>query len=791
MNLQRQVPSFVFAFPALLLASALARADEANTNLAAQLRKLDGTVIAGEQARNLSRMVWQEGRTRLRAAALRENEAWQKVQTRADWEAFRDSRVRALRESLGPLPAPPIDRKVRVTRSLKGPGYRIENVVFESQPGLVVTANLYLPAPPPRSLVGVLIVPSHHNPKTQPELQDMGVTWARQGCAVLVPDVLGHGERRQHPFAGADSYPRPFKVGRQDYYFRYNTGVQLQLIGDSLMGWMVADLRRCLDVLLTVPGIDRERIVVIGSVASGGDSAAVTAALDPRVRVVAPFNFGGPQPDYSIPKDAEREFYWFGVPEWESTRCLRLGARDGFAQWVIVAAVAPRRVLYCHEFGWDADRDPAWPRLQKVFGFYGAANHLAEAHGKGQLRGKPPDNTHCNNVGPYHRSQLYPVLRRWLDFPVPRKESLDQRRPARDLACLTPELVKELRPRSVHDLAAELGLQRAAAARARRAGLRPAERRQHLCQDWARLLGNIEPKGDPRATILSRERLGDINVERVLLEPEPGILVPVVFLLPGKPSRRPAVVVAVAQQGKQGFLKQRAQTLARLVRGGVAVCLPDLRGTGETRPGGSRRYNSTATSLSAAELLLGQTMLGARLRDLRSVLCYVRGRPDLDGRRLALWGDSFAPPNPPGRRLEVPPDVAEQPDLAEPLGGLLALFGALYEDDVRAVYARGGLVSYRSVLASPFFYVPHDVLVPGALTAGDLADVAGALAPRPLRLEGLVDGLDRQFEGKGLEQEFVLARSAYRLAAAEDRLRLAASPGTAAAPWLLTHLAAR
>ncbi len=82
---------------------------------------------------------------------------------------------------------------------------------------------------------------------------------------------------------------------------------------------------RCVDVLLAQPGADKERVVLLGSVAGGGDAAAVTAALDSRIAAVAPFNFGGPQPDFSAPADAERDFYWFGVAEWESTRCLRLG----------------------------------------------------------------------------------------------------------------------------------------------------------------------------------------------------------------------------------------------------------------------------------------------------------------------------------------------------------------------------------------------------------------------------------------------------------------------------------
>jgi dienelactone hydrolase len=775
-----------------LLPSVPAGAGEPPADLAAQLRKLDATIVAtsAERTKELSQMLRQDARTRLRAASQRENQAWNKVQTRADWEAFRDARLRALQASLGQLPLPAKDLKVHVSGKLSGPGYRIENLVFESRPGLLVTANLYLPAEPSRAMPGVLIAHSHHNPKTQGELQDMGMTWARLGCAVLVPDMLGHGERRQHPFVDAKSYPEPFKVSRQDYYFRYNAGVQLQLVGESLMGWMVHDLQRCVDVLLGLPGINRDRILLLGAVAGGGDPAAVTAAFDRRITAVVPFNFGGQQPDYAIPADAERDFYYFGVASWESTRSLRLGARDGFAQWVIVAAMAPRRLLYAHEFSWDHERDPAWPRLRKVFALYGAEENLASAVGKGSVRGTPPESTHCNNIGPYHRRQIYPILKRWLRLPVPDKEFVGRRK-AEELRCLTPEVEKELRPRRVHRLADDLAETQVEAARQRLAQLPPKERSQQLRRSWAALLGDVEPKADPKVTAQGKERLGGVTMEQLVLETEPGILVPALLLMPPRPDRRPAVVVAVAQAGKQDFLKDRAQAIAALLSGGAAVCLPDLRGAGETRPGDSRSYNSSATSLSATKLLLGQTLLGSRLRDLRSLLRYLRGRPDLDASRLALWGDSFAPVNAPRRRLEVPPDVANQPDQAEPLGGLLALLGALFEDDVRAVYARGGLVSYQALLQSPFLYVPHDALVPGALEAGDLADVAAVLAPRPLRLERLVDGLNRLVPSEALATGYAPARAAYRAAGAENRLQLEAAAGDDPARWLLTSLTAR
>jgi hypothetical protein len=160
-------------------------------------------------------------------------------------------------------------------------------------------------------------------------------------------------------------------------------------------------------------------------------------------------------------------------------------------------------------------------------------------------------------------------------------------------------------------------------------------------------------------------------------------------------------------------------------------------------------------------LLVGQPLLGGRLRDLRAVLAWLRASAEVDGSRIALWGDSFAPVNAADRVMEVPWDAPKLPDQAEPLGGLLALFGALYEDSVRAVYVRGGLASFTSILDSPFLYVPHDTVTPGALSAGDLVDVTAALTPRGVRLESLVDGRNRRVSAEGLRGAYDLARGAY------------------------------
>jgi hypothetical protein len=264
-------------------------------------------------------------------------------------------------------------------------------------------------------------------------------------------------------------------------------------------------------------------------------------------------------------------------------------------------------------------------------------------------------------------------------------------------------------------------------------------------------------------------------------------LIPLVLLIPAKDFDQPVpVAMAVAQSGKRGFLTHRSTDVAALVSNGMAVCLPDLRGTGETRPGDGRGKLSADTALSSSELMLGGTMVGARLRDMRAILLYLRSRDDIDARQLFLWGDSFASTNPANTDFKVPRRVDGRPHQSEPLGGLLALLGAIFEDDVQAVYVRGGLTDFQSVLESPFVYIPHDTVIPGALTVGDLGEVAAAIAPRPLRLEAMVDGLNRRSPVDQVRKRYRQTIENYRRVGADQQFVV--SDHSSAAEWLLQRI---
>ena len=311
--------------------------------LVERLRKIDVTVARPEEREKIASQVRRKVSRDLQKANERSTEEWKRITTQAtgpldEWRRFKDLKLGQLGYDLGTLPEVGWPVTIHRSGTIPGTGFAIDKLVFESRPGLWVTANLYRPEPLRESQPGIIICHAHHTPKTHPELQDMGMTWARAGCHVLVMDQLGHGERRQHPFATAADYPKPFRVGHADYYFRYDLGIQLQLVGETLLGWMAGDLMRGVDVLLAQPKIDPNRIILLGSVAGGGDPAAVAGALDSRFAAVVPFNFGGPQPEtkYPLPDDAEQSFHYAGSGSWESTRNLLDSAQNGSLPWVIV-----------------------------------------------------------------------------------------------------------------------------------------------------------------------------------------------------------------------------------------------------------------------------------------------------------------------------------------------------------------------------------------------------------------------------------------------------------------------
>lgn len=766
---------------AVLVGEARSQEAPAAPQIAAELRSLSNQ-LGGIDPEPSRTMLGRRLRQQIESANRASSAEWENIHSRADWESFRHKKLEALRKSLGNMPPPPQTPLTFVTGHLPGDGFEIRKVVFQSRPGLVVTANLYVPDPPRAAMPGLLLSHCHHNPKEQGELQDMGMTWARAGCYVLVPDHLGHGERRQHLFVSAADYPAPFQLGRQDYYFRYDTSLQLYLTGDSLLGWMAHDLMTCVSLLLTQPGIDSKRICILGSVAGGGDPAALAAALDERITCVCPFNFGGPQPEtpYPLPDDAETRFNYAGAGSWESTRNLYRSARDGFLPWVIVGSIAPRYLIHAHEFAWDEQRDPVWKRYQRLWSFYDAADRLGVAHGHGTLTGQNPPGSHCNNIGSVHRRQIHELLRRWLDIDTRPEQEYSQRREASELTCLTPEAKSRFQPQPLHRIVDEQATEKMTAVRKARAAASPQEQRQLIRESWSRVLGMVHPPQplNVRAGSPMNEQATTVAIRQEVLETESNIFVRAVTLALNSQNneQKPRkLLISIVDDGVNGLLRRRSEQISKRLQSGWTVVIAEVRGTGQSRPNNDLGPQSELTRHSATSLMLGEPLLAGQLRDLRAVWQHVKKTIDRPLAEVAVLGDSDAEGLPVDEPFAHPHRVNSRPAECHPTGMLLALLFALFEDDVNSVEAYGGLVSYQSMLESPFVQVPHACIVPGVLREVDLPDVVAALAPRRVQLFQLVDGRGRRIDLSTAHDAYETARQAYRVAGVEERFELSVS----------------
>ena len=163
-------------------------------SLAADLKDVNPNVFGPDDPRtkDLPKMMQLDAKRRMQEANLRESKAFAEVTTKEQWEKYRDIRIQKLKESLGTWPEPPKDMQVVVTRKLDGDGFVIHNIVYESRPGLWVSANLYLPGEAAREDAG------HPDLAPPPHAEDAGRT-AGHGHDLGALRRRGAGARSPRP----------------------------------------------------------------------------------------------------------------------------------------------------------------------------------------------------------------------------------------------------------------------------------------------------------------------------------------------------------------------------------------------------------------------------------------------------------------------------------------------------------------------------------------------------------------------------------------------------------------
>jgi cephalosporin-C deacetylase-like acetyl esterase len=639
----------------------------------------------------------------------------------------------------GPLEKSPLNPQTVGT--IQRTAYRIEKVIFESQPQVFVTAHLYLPAKGQGPFPAILSPLGHtRNGKAARSYQYVYQTLARKGYVVLAFDPFGQGERHQYldPRTGSSRYG---PTGEHS-----QAGRQMLLLGANFAQYRVWDGIRALDYLLSRPEVDSNRIGCTGQ--SGGATMTMyLCALEPRIHAAVEVdgnseNLAGPnyEPPGSV-ADAEQNL----------VGSLAVGLDRGDLLW----AFAPKPLLLCYtpeDAGttyspvYREATEDIYAELQEVYGLLGAKEKV------GLFASPMP-----HGFDFFNRRATYEWFNRWLTKDNPGSEEAEfDSAPEEELNCTsTGQVLTSLGGRSV------VALNRDRARTLVPTGLLGGEAADAgAVRDRIRekLLGLLTLPSEhtplnPRA--LSTNTRREMSIEEFDFQSEPGLRIPGWFLKPSGAGKRLPTVVYLSD-GRKNDLVREPGAMDNVIRRGFAVCAIDARGLGISTP----RFPSAGPLFYWQErqeegyawacLILGQPVLGQRVWDLIRCLDYLETRPEVDADSIRVLGESG--------------------------GGIVALLGSVLDPRVKALMLRRVAADLRSVVESEEYTLQLSSFLFGILRDFDFPDLVTALAPRPCRLLNPQSPQGETVPESALRERYSSALKHYARLGAEGKLRFLVRP---------------
>jgi hypothetical protein len=554
------------------------------------------------------------------------------VKTEGDLRALQEDLRRRALEVIGGLPSERTALDARIVGTIAMDGYRIEKLVFESRPGIHVTALVYVPDGAGRR--PAVLVACGHSPlgKAYPAYQEIAGRLARRGYVVLCWDPVGQGERSQFWDRARGRSRYNLVCGEHAVLGNFAT-----IAGTSLVRYMVWDGMRALDYLLTRPDVDGEHVAVTGT-SGGGFQSTWIGALDPRISVVLPSCF----PTALPMRMANRIFV---DPDSDPEQDPAGLVSEGIDHPGLLLLDFPR---YLHVSAAVLDFFPIEGTRKSVrevlslYGLFGHADRLALSEGY-----------HKHQYSDENQAHAFAFLDRAFERPPAALASVKTLEPE-TLQCTKSGQVREdLRGRSLMEVIRE----DAAGAPARSiASLYHDANDPHL-RDWP--LESFTGAPPDRAIAWEKagsDRVGDAVVDRYRLHHGRRLVMPLLHLhRAGDEGGRVRIVLSFGGKVRPADWDRVEAILAA----GEAVVSFDLRGLGETR----MRYRATsiddpalapadedaayASPLSGVlanyvynSLLLGRPWLLEAIDDAEIASRFARERLGAREVRVEGWGDA-------------------------------------------------------------------------------------------------------------------------------------------------------
>ena len=566
---------------------------------------------------------------------------------------------------------------VRTVGRFDRDGYRVEKLVYESRPGLVIPANLYIPTTGRPPYPGVLFQMGHSaNGKAAVPYQKCCQGLVRLGYVVLGFDPMGQGERLYYPA----------RLSPDDQHTM--AGRQMLLAGDTATRTQAWDAVRSLDVLAARPEVDPKRLASTGQ-SGGGTLTQMLACVDDRLAAAA-VSCGNTEnfacEGFNAPgstDDAEQNFIGSGLLGWD--------------RWDMLYPLAPKPLLIVSSardfFGtyspsYIANGRAEFDRLRAVYRTLGAEERIEW--------GETPL---AHSLSYALRVAIYNWFERWLKGSARTIDTEPPVAPERDEVLLCGSTGSVVRDFSSTTPSA---LTRTALAR-----------KQPGPGGGAKLdaLLGVKPGGPAEVTILSKVPSERVDIQAIEVVSDPYVYLPAWVYRPRNGKTGAPAVLLLDQRGRNARAEE-AGFHHQLALQGCTVYAADLRGLGDLTPEFSRgqeryaRNHASEENWAWASLILGRPLLAQRVADILA---------------LSAWLAAQAP------RVVV----AASGKLTVP-----ALMAASIDRRIAGLYLAGGLRSFQSVLDADEYTEPLANFLPGVLLHTDLPAIAESIAPRPLVMKG-------------------------------------------------------
>lgn len=642
------------------------------------------------------------------------------IHTRAQADARQSQVRREILMLLGKLPErTPL--RAQVTGETQAGGFTIRKVLFESQPGLRVTALLYLPSGQTANgkRPAILMTPGHY-PTSKDHDAAQAALFAMNGFVVLSYDPIGMGERLE--------YPDPAKPGSSlagaPTGEHAEASLQPMLIGDTLARYFVWDAMRGVDYLAQLPEVDPKRIGAFGC-SGGGTVTAMVAALDPRVAAAAVACYMTSF-DELLPSKGPQE------AEQSDPRFISAGL--DFPDWIELAAPRPYAVVstYSDMFPFAGARSTVI-EARKFYSLFDPASE-GEPEPGGVSGGIPPTPTGpawnadtTNRVspqamlqfitGPGRHGALAPIMGQIVSFFMrnlePGSDADNPKIPPGYLSTGPGNPMEKL-PKSTYqvtptgqvsssypDEATVFSLNRQRAGSVVHAG-RSGPAGQALT---TAIRVTAFPKATPHATGYAESLLTQ-TAGPIALAGNAGDEFDGQISAPKSGGRHPAVLFLVPDSidGAGEIARANKARFDALAAAGNVV----LAITPRPSPPGNDDMKSPLLGpfylLSLRADLVGRTLLGLRIDDVIRAMDYLSSRADVDTRKISAIGSGHM--------------------------GLVLLHAAVLDSRIRHVEVDHVLKSYRSLVDAPMPIGAREDVVPGVLLRYDIPDLVRALGPR-------------------------------------------------------------